>query len=70
MAFIKAQRIIRDKDGAIKSGSAAIIDTVYVPGEKFHSKQQVREHLGKIIYLSEDGKSGLFMSSVSCQGIC
>jgi|LFRM01.1.fsa_nt_gb hypothetical protein len=62
MAFIKAQRIIRDENGTIQSGSAAIIDTVYVPGEQFHSKQQVRERLGKIISLAEDGKSGLFMS--------
>ena len=62
MAFIKAQRVIRDENGIIQSGSAAIVDTVYVPGELFHSKQQVRERLGKIISLSEDGKSGLFMS--------
>ncbi len=51
MAFIKAQRVIRDENGIIQSGSAAIVDTVYVPGELFHSKQQVRDRLGMIISL-------------------
>lgn len=62
MAFIKAQHVVRDADGTIKSGTAAVIDTIYVSGEKFHSKQQVRERLGKVIFLAEDKKSGLFMS--------
>ena len=30
MAFIKAQKVIRDENGTITSGSAAIVDTVYV----------------------------------------
>ena len=30
MAFIKAQKIVRDKKGVIASGSAAIVDTVYI----------------------------------------
>lgn len=62
MAFIKTQRIVRDETGVIISGSAAVVDTVYVRGERYHSKQEVRERLGKVIFLSEDGKSGLFMS--------
>jgi len=28
MAFIKAQKIVRDENGVITSGSAAIVDTV------------------------------------------
>ena len=63
MAFIKAQKVIRDENGKITSGSAAIVDTVYVStGQKNHSKQIVREKLGKILYLSEDRKNGIFMS--------
>jgi len=63
MAFIKAQKVIRDEKGKITSGSAAIVDTVYVStGKKNHSKQVVREKLGRILYLSEDRKNGVFMS--------
>ena len=61
MAFIKAQKIVRDENGTITSGSAAIVDTAYVStGQKNHSKQTVREKLGKVLYLSEDRKSGIF----------
>ena len=60
MAFIKAQKIVRDENGTITSGSAAIVDTAYVStGQKNHSKQTVREKLGKVLYLSEDRKSGI-----------
>ena len=63
MAFIKAQKIIRDENGVITSGSAAVVDTVYVQtGQKNHSKQIVREKLGKVLFLSDDKKSGIFMS--------
>ena len=63
MSFIKAQKISYDKDGHIASGSAAIVDTVYVPtGNRSHSKQQVREKLGRVLYLSDDRKRGVFLS--------
>ena len=63
MAFIKAQKIIRDENGVITSGSAAVVDTVYVQtGQKNHSKQVVREKLGRVLFLSDDKKSGIFMS--------
>ena len=41
MAFIKAQKVIRDENGIsiIGSSSAAIVDTVYMStGQKSHSK--------------------------------
>ena len=61
MAFIKAQKIVRNEDGNILSGSAAVVDTVYVKsGQRNHSKHVVRERLGKVLYLSEDGKCGVF----------
>ena len=63
MAFIKAQKIVRDDTGQIISGSASIVDAVYVKtNRKAHSKQQVREKLGKVLYLSDDRKSGIFLS--------
>ena len=69
MAFIKAQKIVRDENGVITSGSAAIVDTVYIStGSKNHSKHIVREKLGKVLYLSEDRKSGIFMSPTMTAG--
>ena len=63
MAFVKAQKIIRDDSGRVISGSAAIVDAVYVStGTKSHSKQQVREKLGRVLYLSDDKKEGIFQS--------
>ena len=63
MAFIKAQKIVRDADGVVLSGSAAVVDTIYVKtGGKSHSRHTVRERLGKVLYLSEDGNSGIFLS--------
>ena len=63
MAFIKAQKIVRDDSGAVISGSAAVVDSVYVKtGSNSHSRQEVREKLGKVLYLSEDKKVGIFLS--------
>lgn len=62
MAFIKTQKIIRDETGKIISGSAAIVDAVYVhTGGKSHSKQLVREKLGKV-YTSVQIKKVVFSS--------
>ncbi|MGN0991409.1 MAG: transposase [Candidatus Ventricola sp.] len=62
MPFIRAQKIVRDESGTIVSGSASIVDTEYVPGAKYHSRQVVRERLGRVIELDEGGRSGLFAS--------
>lgn len=62
MAFIRTQKLVRNENGSIKSGSAAIIDVQYVKNARFHSKQIVRERLGRVISLSEDKKSGIFLS--------
>ena len=56
------QNLEVDKNGAVTRGTASIVDVLYVPGGKYHSKQQSRERLGKIISLSEDRKSGVFLS--------
>lgn len=63
MAFIRVQKLVRDDGGNITSGSAAIKESRYVrDGGKFHSRQIVRERLGKVVWLSPDGKSGIFLS--------
>lgn len=62
MPYIKAQKIVRDNSGMILSGSAAIIDSEYVSDSKYHSKKHVREKLGKVLYLSDDKKTGIFLS--------
>lgn len=63
MASIKAQKIRYDDNGKIVSGSAAIIDTIYVStGQKDHSRKETREKLGKVLYLSDDKRSGIFLS--------
>lgn len=62
MAFLKIQKLKRDANGQILSGSAAIVEAVYHSEGKYHSTQQVRERLGKVIALAEDRKSGTFLS--------
>ena len=62
MAFIKAQKLVRDENGMITSGSAAIVDTVYGNYGSYHAKHVVRERLGKVFYLSPDKRTGIFLS--------
>lgn len=62
MPFIKAQKVVRDKSGRVVSGSASVVDTEYVAGTKYHSRQRVRERLGKVVELADDGRSGVFRS--------
>lgn len=63
MAFIKTQKIVRDENNVIVSGSAAVVDTIYVgTGQSNHSKHEVREKLGKVLFLSEDKRKGIFLS--------
>ncbi len=62
MAFIKVQKLARDKAGNITQGTASIVDTAYIADGKYHSKQIVREPLGKVLSLSDDRRSGIFLS--------
>lgn len=62
MAFIRAQKLVRNDSGEIVSGSASIVDVEYVKDGKYHSRQNTREKLGKVVYLSEDKKVGIFQS--------
>lgn len=60
MAFIKSQKLIRDDNGVIISGSASIVDTIYGNFGSYHAKHTVREKLGKVVWLSDDRKKAFF----------
>ncbi len=62
MAFIKTQKVVRDDSGKIISGSASIVDTIYGNFGTYHAKHKTRERLGRVIFLSDDRKSGIFLS--------
>ncbi len=49
MPFIKLRKMRVSSDGTILSGSAGLIDTTYVKGSTFYSRQVQRENLGKVI---------------------
>jgi len=62
MSFIKVQKLVRNEDGSVRSGSAVIMDVVYVKDGKYHSKQVQREKLGKVVSLDASKRRGVFMS--------
>ena len=62
MAFIKVQNLKRSDDGAVINGTAAVSVTEYDASMKGRSRHKVRENLGKIVWLSEDKKDGIFLS--------
>lgn len=66
MTYIHLQKLERDAAGNIRSGSAAVMESIYVPNKngskKGHSKHVQREKLGKVIWLSDDRRKGVFLS--------
>ena len=62
MSSIKVQKLIRNNDGSIKSGSAAIVKTTYDKNIKGKSKKEVVEKLGKIIYFVDTKQPGIYLS--------
>ena len=66
--FIRPQKIVRDENGVIRSGSASLVKNEYVPNpegnhKKSHSKQVVVERLGEVIWMPPDDKrQGIFNS--------
>ncbi len=62
MAFIKVQKLVRNDDGSVRSGSASILTTEYDPSCKGLSRHRTREKLGKVVTLDDGGKSGVFLS--------
>lgn len=62
MAHIDYQKVKYDENGIITSGSASIRDTVYDNSVKGRCTHPLIENLGKVIWISEDRKSGIFQS--------
>lgn len=66
MVYIHVQKLVLDEDGKIRSGSASVMESVYEPNKdgskKGHSKHVQREKLGKVVWLSEDRRKGVFLS--------
>ncbi len=62
MAFIKVQKLVRNEDGSVRSGSASILVTEYDRSAKHLSRHRIREKLGKVISLDATGKRGVFLS--------
>lgn len=62
MAHIDFQKVKYDENGIITSGSASIRDTVYDKSVKGRCTHHLIENLGKVIWLAEDKKSGIFQS--------
>ena len=64
---IRFRNIVKDENGVIVSGSATLVQNVYSPNAQGkhtmnHSKRIVIERLGKVVWMSEDRKSGIFNS--------
>ena len=62
MPPVRAQEVVRDESGGIAGGSASVAGTGRVAGARYHSRQRVRERLGRVAGLSEGGRSGVFRS--------
>ena len=62
MPPVRAQEVVRDESGGIAGGSASVAGAGRVAGARYHSRQRVRERLGRVVELSEGGRSGVFRS--------
>jgi len=62
MSFLRTQNIRRDEKGNIISGSASIMNTVYDNSRQHKSKQVVVEKLGKVLWLGDSNRSGIFLN--------
>lgn len=62
MPCIKVQKLVKDENGAILSGSASVIASVYNPKIKGKCQKKVMERLGKIVYINPEHTCGIFLS--------
>ena len=63
MSFLRTQNIKRDDKGNIISGSATIMKTVYDNTRDHKSRQEVVEKLGKVLWLGDSARSGIFLNA-------
>ena len=62
MAYIRVQNLKINDEGIIISGTASICETIYDKNAKGSCRHEVREKLGKVLYITEDHKEGIFLS--------
>ena len=63
MSYIRLHSVERDASDKIVKSSAAIYQSIYKKtGKKNHCVPKQIERLGKVLWLSDDGKSGIFLS--------
>ena len=62
MPPVRAQEVVRDESGGIAGGSASVAGAGRIAGARRRSPQRVRERLGRVVELSEGGRSGVFRS--------
>lgn len=66
MSTIRIQGLGFDPEGRVARGSAAIVESKYAKREdksiKNHSTRVVIEKLGRVVWIAEDRKSGIFLS--------
>ena len=63
MVYIRAQNIKRDSSGRRTGGTASVVRSERASTHSgSSSRQKVVERLGKVLFLSENGRSGIFRS--------
>lgn len=61
--YIRTQKVVRNDNGTITSGCAALCKTEYDPTvTSGHSRRKVVERLGKVVWLNENNTEGVFVS--------
>lgn len=61
--YIRVQKLAYNDKGVVVSGSASICKTIYTTGLKSgHSRREVVELLGKVVWIDKDRKEGIFFS--------
>lgn len=55
------QKLVRNEDGSVRSGSASNLTTEYDPSRKGLSNHRIREKRGKVISLDAAEKNGVFL---------
>ena len=66
--FIKYQKVVRDDQGNIQSGSAALMSSTYIAREdgdfkRSHATQSVVERLGKVLWIDPENRNHAIFNS-------
>ncbi len=66
--FIKYQKVVRDDQGNIQSGSATLMNSTYIAREdgdfkRSHARQSVVERLGKVLWIDPESRNHAIFNS-------